>query len=71
MHAGQFTTLEQVIRHYMRAPSAAAGHSEIAARAAGNAGMRAASWYRLSEPDVADLAAFLGTLSGPVSQKSQ
>ena len=29
MHAGQFTTLTQVVNHYNRAPAAPAGHSEL------------------------------------------
>jgi Ca-activated chloride channel family protein len=65
MHAGKFTTLEQVIRHYMRAPAAAMGFSEIKAGRKGNSGRII---IQLSEPDVADLVAFLSTLSGPVRQ---
>ena len=29
MHAGQFTTLEEVLNHYNTAPEAPAGHSEL------------------------------------------
>jgi cytochrome c peroxidase len=29
MHAGQFQTLREVLRHYNRAPRAALGHSEL------------------------------------------
>ena len=32
MHAGQFATLEQVVRHYVAAPHAAVGHSELTHR---------------------------------------
>ena len=32
MHAGQFATLEQVVRHYLAAPHAAVGHSELTHR---------------------------------------
>jgi cytochrome c peroxidase len=63
MHAGQLTTLEQVIRHYMRAPAAAAGRSEITARSTGHAERIV---IQITEPDVADLVAFLSTLTGPV-----
>lgn len=63
MHAGQLKTLEQVIRHYMRAPAAAAGRSEITARSTPHADRIV---IQLSEPDVANLVAFLSTLTGPV-----
>ncbi|HYF19248.1 MAG TPA: cytochrome c peroxidase [Ramlibacter sp.] len=65
MHAGQFATLEQVVRHYAASPKAALGHSELA-HAGGKHGDRQV--IRLSEPDVLDLTAFLGTLTGPVVQ---
>ena len=68
MHAGQLTTLEQVIRHYMRAPAATIGRSEITARGTGRAERIT---IQLSEPDVADLVAFLLTLTGPVNQRGQ
>jgi cytochrome c peroxidase len=63
MHAGQLTTLEQVLRHYMRAPAATAGRSEITARSSLHANRIV---IQLSEPDVADVVAFLSTLTGPV-----
>lgn len=50
MHAGQIASLAEVVRHYARAPQAAAGHSELKP-------------VRLSESEVQDLVAFLGTLS--------
>jgi cytochrome c peroxidase len=68
MHAGQLQTLEQVIRHYMRAPDAAAGRSEITARSAPRAERIV---IELSEADVADLVAFLATLTGAVDVRSQ
>lgn len=49
MHAGQLASMEDVIRHYARAPQAASGHSELTP-------------VRLSEREVAALAAFLATL---------
>jgi cytochrome c peroxidase len=54
MHAGQFATLEAVLRHYNTAPAAPAGHSELEP-------------LRLSEREAAQLIAFLRTLSGPVA----
>jgi cytochrome c peroxidase len=54
MHAGQFATLEEVVRHYNRAPAAPAGHNE-------------AEPLRLSRREVAQLVAFLETLSGPLN----
>jgi cytochrome c peroxidase len=65
MHAGQFASLEQVLRHYARSPKAAIGHSELA-QPGEKAHDRQA--IRLGESDIQDLAAFLGTLTGPVLQ---
>ncbi|MEO7495782.1 MAG: cytochrome c peroxidase [Massilia sp.] len=55
MHAGQIASLEQVVRHYVKAPRAAIGHSERSPMA-------------LSEQEIADLVAFLGTLSGAIKE---
>jgi cytochrome c peroxidase len=55
MHAGQVATLADVVRHYAAAPRAAVGKSERHP-------------FALSEQDIADLAGFLGTLSGPIEQ---
>ena len=65
MHAGQFATLEQVVRHYVAAPHAAAGHSELTHRHAGKvAGTHAErSPIELTETELEDLVSFLGTLS--------
>jgi cytochrome c peroxidase len=65
MHAGQFTTLEQVVRHYVAAPHAAVGHSELTHRRAGAAAPKHAERapIELSDAEIADLASFLGTLS--------
>jgi cytochrome c peroxidase len=52
MHAGQFATLAEVIRHYDQAPAAPAGHSELRR-------------LRLSERERAQIEAFLRTLSAP------
>lgn len=54
MHAGQFATLEEVAAHYNRAPEAPGGHSELEP-------------LNLSQAELAQLVAFLKTLSGPVS----
>ena len=53
MHAGQIATLDEVVAHYRAAPAAKIGKSELEKLA-------------LSAQDVKDLAAFLGTLSGPI-----
>ena len=66
MHAGQFATLEQVVRHYVAAPHAAAGHSELTHRH-GSGGSAAKHGERapieLTDAEVADLVTFLGALS--------
>ena len=51
MHAGQFGTLREVLEHYNRAPAAPAGFTEL--RPLG-----------LSDAELGQLEAFLGTLSG-------
>ena len=53
MHAGQLSTLTQVISHYDRAPVAPAGHSELRR-------------LRLSATERRQIEAFLGALSSPV-----
>jgi len=53
MHAGQIATLDEVVAHYRAAPAAKIGKSEL-------------EKLEFSAQDVKDLAAFLGTLSGPV-----
>jgi cytochrome c peroxidase len=65
MHAGQFRTLEQVVRHYAASPKAVLGHSELAQPGEKHAERQA---IRLSTADVQDLVAFLDTLTGPVLQ---
>jgi cytochrome c peroxidase len=54
MHAGQFTTLAEVLEHYNRAPAAPAGHSEIKP-------------LGLSAAELRQLEAFLRSLSGGLS----
>jgi cytochrome c peroxidase len=53
MHAGQFATLSDVVRHYNQAPKASVGVSRLKP-------------LNLSEPEVKQLVAFLETLSAPV-----
>ena len=65
MHAGQFASLEEVVRHYARSPKAAVGHSELAQPGEQHADRQT---IRLSAADIQDVAAFLGTLTGPVRQ---
>jgi len=66
MHAGQFTTLEEVVRHYVKAPHAAVGHSELTHTHPGTtkAGHAERAPIELSEIEIKDLVSFLGTLSG-------
>ena len=63
MHAGQFSSIEEVIAHYMKAPPAAVGHTELAHGGTGHTERRP---IRLSEQEVKDLALFLGSLSGSI-----
>lgn len=53
MHAGQLATLQAVLAHYNSAPPAPGGHSELEP-------------LRLSQREMAQLIAFLKTLSGPL-----
>jgi cytochrome c peroxidase len=65
MHAGQLSTLEQVVRHYVAAPHAAVGHSELTHRhaGAGTAKHDERAPIELTDAEAADLVSFLGTLS--------
>jgi len=54
MHAGQFTTLEEVVNHYNTAPEAPVGHSELAP-------------LNLNDEQLAQIIAFLKTLSAPLN----
>ncbi|CAM3895939.1 hypothetical protein [Polaromonas hydrogenivorans] len=65
MHAGQFASLDEVVQHYASSPKAIIGHSELAQPGQKHAQRQS---IRLSADDVKDLAAFLGTLTGPVIQ---
>ena len=63
IHAGQFATLEAVLRHYASAPPAATGRSELPRPGERTAQRRP---IELGEQDQRDLVAFLATLTGPV-----
>lgn len=65
MHAGQLATLEQVVRHYVAAPHAAVGHSELTHRHAGGGTAKhdERAPIELTDAEVTDLVRFLGTLS--------
>lgn len=65
MHAGQFASLEEVISHYVKAPAAVVGHSELANGEDGHSQRRP---IRLSDEEIGALAAFLGALSGPIDE---
>ncbi|WP_423760162.1 cytochrome-c peroxidase [Burkholderia sp. NLJ2] len=56
MHAGQFASLEAVMRHYADAPAAAIGHSELKKIA-------------LSDEEQRQLVALLGAFSGPIVER--
>ncbi len=68
MHAGQFASLEQVVGHYVKAPAASVGHTELAHGAAGHTERKPIA---LSSPEVEALIAFLGTLSSPIIEGSK
>jgi cytochrome c peroxidase len=63
MHAGQLNTLTEVLAHYVKAPKAQVGHTELAH---GEPGHTERKPIQLSEREVQDVIAFLGTLSGPI-----
>ncbi|HET8869145.1 MAG TPA: cytochrome c peroxidase [Aquabacterium sp.] len=65
MHAGQFQTLDQVVRHYVQAPHASVGHSGLTHQGGGAAhDERAAARVpiQLTEDEIADLVHFLSSL---------
>jgi cytochrome c peroxidase len=68
MHAGQFTSLEQVVQHYVHAPNATVGRSELSAVhrpfLASTSGGRGRRPIRLSVLEQQDLVTFLRALSG-------
>jgi cytochrome c peroxidase len=54
MHAGQFRSLQQVLKHYSNAPVAPTGKSEVKP-------------LNLSNLEMAQLEAFLKTLEAPIN----
>ena len=68
MHAGQFGSIEEAIAHYVKAPAAVIGQSELSLGGHGH-GQRQA--IRLTEQEIKDLAAFLGALSGPITEAAK
>jgi cytochrome c peroxidase len=63
MHAGQVSSLDDVIAHYVKAPPATVGHTELAHGAEGHTERKP---IRLSSQEIHELVAFLGTLSSPI-----
>lgn len=63
MHAGQISSVEEVIAHYIKAPAATVGHTELVNLSTGRSERKP---IRLTEQEVKELALFLGTLSGPI-----
>lgn len=68
MHAGQFANLEEVVGHYARSPAATVGHSELAH---GEGAHKERKPIKLSEREIRDVAAFLGTLSGGIVERGK
>jgi cytochrome c peroxidase len=54
MHAGQLTSLDEVLEHYSNAPRAPLGHSELKP-------------LHLASSERRQIIAFLGTLTGPLT----
>jgi cytochrome c peroxidase len=65
MHAGQLADLGEVISHYIKAPAAVVGHTELAH---GDVGHSLRKPIRLSGDEVRDLVAFLGSLVGSIEE---
>ncbi len=67
MHAGQFASLDDVVRHYVSAPHAAIGHSELNHRHSNPQAAKPTHGERppieLTDAEIRDLVAFLGSLS--------
>ena len=63
----QFASLDEVIRHYVKAPAATVGHTELAH---GESGRMQRKPIALSDQEIQLLATFLGTLSAPIVERS-
>ena len=63
MHAGQFATLDEAVRHYARSPVASVGRSELGRPGDRHAQRKAID---LSPQEIDDVAALLEALDGPV-----
>ena len=63
MHAGQFSSIKDVIAHYARAPAASIGQTELADGGSRHSERKP---IRLSEHEANALVSFLATLSSPV-----
>ncbi|MDR7268609.1 cytochrome c peroxidase [Pelomonas saccharophila] len=68
MHAGQIATLEDVVVHYVAAPDAAVGRSELARADRRRAERRPIA---LNAAEAADLVALLRALSGPICERGK
>jgi cytochrome c peroxidase len=68
MHAGQFSELQDVIAHYVKAPASVLGHSELAH---GEGAHSERKPIRLSDREIQELVAFLKTLNGPIVQQAK
>jgi cytochrome c peroxidase len=68
MHAGQFSELQDVIAHYVKAPASVLGHSELAH---GEGAHSERKPIRLSDREIQELVAFLKTLNGPIVEQAK
>lgn len=64
VRGGQFESLEEMMAHSVKAPRSVVGHSELAH---GGAGHTERQPIQLTAQEIKDVAAFLGTLSGPIT----
>ena len=58
MHAGQFATLSEVLKHYQNPPLSRMGHSDLLK-------------FKLTDEDLENLEAFLKTLTGPLNTEPE
>ncbi|BCZ81774.1 hypothetical protein PTKU64_54490 [Paraburkholderia terrae] len=67
MHAGQIATLDGVVAHYVRAPTAVAGQSELSQRGTSHSGRMP---IQMTDEEMQDVVAFLRALSGPIVERA-